>query len=60
MNTVLIVDEVDRLPQKRALSSTCYAMRRPTCAWCSRHAPINLGIDDLIDYGQCRVVAPAR
>jgi LuxR family maltose regulon positive regulatory protein len=61
MNVVLFVDEADRLPQGS----------RDALAYALRNAPPNLrvvvaartdghlGIDDLIDYGQCVVVGPA-
>ena len=61
VDVVLIVDQVDRLPQG-SRAALGYALRnapsnlrvvvaaRPSC---------NLGIEDLIDYGQCIVVGPA-
>jgi len=61
INVVLIVDEVDRLPQG-ARAALVYALRnaprnlrvmvaaRPNC---------NLEVDDLVYHGQCLVVGPA-
>jgi LuxR family transcriptional regulator, maltose regulon positive regulatory protein len=61
MNVVLIVDEVERLPQE-SRAALVYALRNapPNLrAVVAARADCNLGVDDLIDYGQCLVVGPA-
>lgn len=61
MNVVLIVDEVDRLPQG-SREALVYALRNapPNLrVVLAARADCNLGIEDLIDYGQCLVVGPA-
>ena len=61
MNVVLFVDEVDRLPQE-SRAALAYALRNapPNLrVVVAARADCDLGVDDLIDYGQCLVVGPA-
>jgi LuxR family transcriptional regulator, maltose regulon positive regulatory protein len=60
VDLVLIVDEVDRLP-KGSRAALVYALRNAppnVRVVVAARADCNLEIDDLIDYGHCRVVGP--
>ncbi len=62
MDTVLIVDEADHLPEatRDALAYLLRNMPPNLRAVVAARADCQLGIDDLISYGLCAVVGPAH
>jgi len=61
LNTVLIIDEADRLPAA-SLDALAYLLRNapPNLrVVVAARADCHLGVDDLIDYGECVPVGPA-
>lgn len=62
MDTVLVIDEADRLPESTR-EALAYLLRNtpPNLrVVVAARADCQLGIDDLIAYGLCRVVGPAQ
>ncbi|WP_234414016.1 LuxR C-terminal-related transcriptional regulator [Ideonella sp. A 288] len=62
MDTVLIVDEADRLPEptRDALAYLLHNMPPNLRAVVAARTDCHLGIDDLVSYGLCAVVGPAE
>lgn len=62
MNVVLIVDEADRLPgpAREALGYLLRNLPPNLLVIVAARSDCQLGIDDLISYGQCAIVGPAQ